>query len=178
MVKNGTIQNVAVTYGIPVEVLEGMILPDSIKRVSNWTPIRHGVLLNEYMKWCKEGCGSKQKFASYMAIAISQGLFPLFERTALDGTDTPITAYSIMSQLDWWTQKENQVITYSEENPAIKEFHPNNLMILTTKQKTAEATKSRSKQLKTDDAASNLADKILSLDPDTRAKLTELLMKA
>lgn len=172
------IQDVEVTYRVRVEVRKGMILPDAVKSVSNWTPIRHGVLLNEYMKWSKNHRGSKKEFARYIVQGIDDGLFPLLERNELlDAKMEPVSIQSVMSQIDWWSQEENQVIT-EEPNSTEKVFHPNNVMILTTKQKAEEAARARAKKEKAQEENNiddNLASKIASLDPEVKFKLLELL---
>lgn len=143
---SSNIQQVEVTYKVKVALLPGVLVPDKVKTCSDWLPIRHGVLLNEYMCWCRQHKGSKQEFAKNLVKEIEEGKHPLLEKTAFDSNPLkPITYHSIMSQLDWLAQKENRVIM-EEENSTSKLFCPNNLMILTTKQKAEEAKRSKERK--------------------------------
>jgi hypothetical protein len=141
------IRQVDVTYRVKVALLPGVVLPDKIKVCHDWLPTRHGVLLNEYMRWCKQHKGSKQEFAKNLVKEIEAGLHPMLDRGIFDSDQNkPITYYSIMSQLDWIAQKENKVIT-EEPDSTVKVFYPNNLMILTTKQKAEEAKRAKERKL-------------------------------
>lgn len=159
-----------VTYKVRVAKLPGVELPEKVKTVSNWLPTRHGVVLNEYMRWIRDGHNSKQEFAKNLVKRIENGEFPILERNEFDDDPKPITYQAIMSQIDWWAQKENQVITYAKDSTE-KIFHPNNLMLLTTKQKAEEARRSREKQVVDD----KLVETLKSLAPEARKELIEIL---
>ena len=160
---------VEVTYRVPVVFVEGMILPDKTRVVSDWLPIRHGVLINEYMRWCRNHKGSKQEFAKNLVKEIEQGLHPILEKTELDSNPENFTYYSIMSQLDWLKQKENQVIVNIDDSTELA-FNPNNLMILTTKQKAEEAERARKRrELEVEDPVSS--DRVLSAEEVETAML-------
>lgn len=170
MTQNLQIQTAEVTFRVKYVPVEGMILPDKVRAVSDWLPIRHGVLLNEYMRWCNERRGSKQEFAKNLELEILQGKHPILSKTSLDTNSEPFTYYSIMSQLDWIAQEENKVITYAKDSTE-KIFHPNNLMLLTTKQKAEESRRSREKQVADD----KLVETLKSLAPEARKELIEVL---
>ena len=170
MTQNLQIQTAEVTFRVKYVPVEGMILPDKVRAVSDWLPIRHGVLLNEYMRWCNERRGSKQEFAKNLEIEILQGKHPILSKTSLDNNPESFTYYSIMSQLDWLAQEENKVITYAKDSTE-KIFHPNNLMLLTTKQKAEESRRAREKQVSDD----KLVETIKRLNPEARKELIEAL---
>lgn len=130
-------KTIEVTFRVPVTHLEGMEYPDKIRSCPTWPPYKHGVLLDLYMYWCKNHKGSKQEFAKALEAEVREGKHPLLE----EGIEA-ITYYSIMSQLDWMAQKENQVIT-CKAGSTEKTFHPSNLMIMTTHQKAKEAQRAR-----------------------------------
>jgi hypothetical protein len=140
------IKTVQAKYNIRIAALDGVIIPEDTKSVNKWTPIRHGVLLNEYMKWCKNHNGTKQQFAHSIITGINAGFYPILEPNVCD-TDayTAPTVISIMSQIDWWGQSENKVWV-TEKDSTEKSFYPNNLMILTSEQKASEARRSIEKE--------------------------------
>lgn len=169
------IKNVEVTYRVPVKMGEGVIIPDKVKSVSLWTPLRGAVLLNSYMRWCRDFKGSKQEFAKTFLNEVTLGLHPIMEKQCEDSDSwTPLTYHSIMSQLDWWTQDENQVISFMGDS-TIRVFAPNRLLILTSKQKSAEATRAREREKMKECSDSELASKLNSLTPEQKDVLREVL---
>lgn len=146
MNENLQIKTVEVTYKVKVRADQDFVFPEKAKTVTRWTPLRHAVLLNAYMKWSRNFRGSKQEFAKQFLKDIEAGEYPIMERTVFDSDDwTPYTCHAIQSQLDWLAQDENKVIT-SVENSTILEFWTNNLLALTTKQKAEEARRSMEKK--------------------------------
>ena len=133
-----------ITYAVKVLDDPRLIAPDrsKVKSGTDWLPTRHGVLLNEYMRWCQESRGTKQQFAENLIKEIELGKHPLLLKNELDHRPEPFTVQSITSQLDWIAQDENIVID-TKPDSTVKVFYPNHLMVLTTKQKSEEATRAR-----------------------------------
>ena len=163
------IKTANVTFKVKYVDLPGLILPDKERVVSDWLPIRYGVLLNEYMRWCKDGRGSKQEFAKNLEAEILQGKHPILSKNALDKDMNPFTYYSIMSQLDLVAQEENKAIVFDKDSTE-KTFYPNHLMLITTKQKAEESRRARERQTKETD---DLVRKLSALSPEDREKLLE-----
>ena len=133
-----------ITYAVRVLDDPRLVAPDRTKAKSgtDWLPTRHGVLLNEYMRWCNQSRGNKQQFAENLVREIEAGLHPILVKNELDHRPESFTVQSITSQLDWLAQDENIVIDTQPES-TVKIFYPNHLMVLTSKQKSEEATRAR-----------------------------------
>lgn len=177
-----------VSFRTRATLLDGVKLPseDYIKCICDWTLIRHGHLLNEYMRWCNEHKGTKQEFAVNLVKEIAEGKHPILVKdAAYDRDDIPFTANSIMAQLDWMAQKENQVIV-SVPNSTVKMFYPTNLMIMTSYQKSAEARRAAAKAeaaipdapegtMSTEESLADLIVEMLKANPDILKKAIDVL---
>jgi hypothetical protein len=167
MTRNKT--KIFVHYKFPIEMRSGMRLPneDKVKTVSKWTLIRHGVLLNEYMRWYQETKGaSLKKFAKKIITEIKQGLHPVLKLNHLDSDKREFTEDAIISQIGWFKQPENQIIV--EDDCGILEFIPNNLLAVTSYQKSREAKLSYEKRRRISERAylKSLAEQLDVLTPE------------
>lgn len=118
-------------------------LPESPRKLSDWTHERYGHLINCYMLWIREGNTSDQAFSQKIATEILEGKHPILEKPL---GQKQFTAAAIKSQLGLLKQPENCVIVRTDDTISV---YPCNLSIITTFQKAGEARKSRdSKKLK------------------------------
>ena len=168
------------SYKVPVDERDGMLFPvlKRPKTVSRWTPIRHGVLLNEFMRWHNKGCGDVKDFSEFLHEKVKSGNVPLLEIYPLDINKTKFTPDAFTSQIEWMAQRENQVIIWGG---LATEFIPNNLMIMTSYQKAGESLKAQGKEdLVPDEERSylaNLAGQLKALTPKQRELLSYLCKK-
>lgn len=126
--------------GQRVCMLKGMLLPDEIRAYRYWTPARHAVLWNEYVKWVEGGMGSKREFCETLAHNIREGLIPIFRTDVADTYKGEITWQSIQSQIDVFFQVENQALVKAASGRII--CNPSALCAITYKQKAEEAKRS------------------------------------
>ena len=150
-----------------------LMLPvkDSVKSVSDWTPLRHAVLLDQYIYWCRHSENSAYKaFADVLVQEVLEGKHPLLEKTTLDRSLAPFTSDAIQSQLGWMAQPENVVMVNREGN--IKEFFPNNLMFMTSFQKAEESRRSAKKKLNVESEL-----KELNLSPEAEKRVRSIIEK-
>lgn len=191
-----SVKTVRCTFDIKCNCGEGFIEPKDqleVKTVGDWTPMRHGVLMDSYWKYIREGGRSTQEFCRLFDQEVSSGKHPIMLKNKYDmKPDVKFTAKSYEAQIGWLKQKENQVVFYTEDGEngcysSEQDICFNNILAVTSVQKSKEAERGREMKkalMENQECSSVDSEEIVDvinvlskLTPEQVSKLTSILSK-